>query len=70
MQTIKQLEQQAQGALDSKHFNSAISLLDRALSLAPANDRAKLMQAEAHLNLKNLGQADRIVSYVVHILIY
>jgi len=62
--SIKKLEEQAQSATDGGHFNTAISLLDRALALAPSNDRAKLMQADAYIRLNNLGQADRMVSYV------
>ena len=62
--SIKKLEEQGQSAIDSGHFNTAISLLDRALGLAPSNERAKLMQADAYIRLNNLGQADRMVSYV------
>lgn len=107
---MKKLEEQAQSAIEGKHYNTAVSLLDRALALAPGNDRAKMMQADActsrsyhesvyqpiryHLSmscppspsaimhevhililfcnsliidirLKNLGQADRIVSAIL-----
>lgn len=62
---IKQLEQQAQSAIDGGHYNSAISMLERALGLAPGNDRAKMLQANAYIHLKNLGQADRIVSAIL-----
>lgn len=46
---IKKLEEQARSAIESEHYNNAISLADRVLALAPGNTRAKLIQAECYV---------------------
>eukprot|EP00039_Didymoeca_costata_P026882 m.16911 g.16911 ORF g.16911 m.16911 type:complete len:498 (+) comp5836_c0_seq2:186-1679(+) len=62
---VDQFRKQAIMAIANGHFNSAISLLDRALQLTPADDSLKLLQAEVYLKQKKFGEAERISAGVL-----
>lgn len=64
LNNIRKLVQNAQEALDAGHFNNALSLLNRALQLAPSDNSIKLQMAEVYVRQKNYGEADRTVAYV------
>jgi predicted Zn-dependent protease len=62
---VKQLEDSARSALESGHLNSCLSLCERALAAAPGNDRVRLIQAEVYIKMKNIGDADRILTAIL-----
>jgi len=65
LRQVENFKKQAQLAAEGGHFNSAVSLLDRALALTPADDLMKLQQAEYYLKQEKVGEAERIAAGIL-----
>eukprot|EP00047_Mylnosiga_fluctuans_P002956 m.226749 g.226749 ORF g.226749 m.226749 type:complete len:528 (+) comp11472_c0_seq1:10-1593(+) len=59
------LERNVNDSFSNQLFNNAISLLERALQHAPAASKLRLRQAEAHLHMNNLDQAEQIAVQIL-----
>ena len=59
---IDRLKAQAAAAMENGYYNNTVSLMDRALVLAPSDDSLLLLKAEALLKLGKSGETDRIAA--------
>eukprot|EP00048_Salpingoeca_helianthica_P005416 m.87634 g.87634 ORF g.87634 m.87634 type:complete len:520 (-) comp13591_c1_seq1:27-1586(-) len=62
LQELLRIEKSVEAAFTDKQFNNAISLLERALVQVPGADALRLRQVDAYLRMKNLDQAEQLVT--------
>ena len=65
LKQISNLSRSAMDAMSSGQYNNAISLMDRALALAPSDTKLVLLKAEAYLGLGKMGETDRITAAIL-----
>jgi DnaJ family protein C protein 7 len=65
LRQVEQLKKNAVSAIGDTQYRIAVSFLDQALKLTPADDGLKLLQAEAYLAMDKPGDAERICANIL-----